>query len=166
MPEDKDSGGSQPSFTPNAEAMTQLEGMGFPAVRCEKALYHTGNSNAEDAMNWLFGHMEDADIDEPLKLEEKKGGSGPTASPEQIEMLTSMGFTEKQASKALRSTENNVERAVEWLFSHPDDSGEDDTPAEASDGAATKKEPGRADLPAEYELDSIVCHKGGSIHAG
>lgn len=44
----------------NAAAMAQLEGMGFPIVRCQKALLATGNADAESAMNWLFEHMEDA----------------------------------------------------------------------------------------------------------
>jgi ubiquitin carboxyl-terminal hydrolase 5/13 len=39
--------------------MAQLEGMGFPTVRCQKALLATGNADAETAMNWLFQHMED-----------------------------------------------------------------------------------------------------------
>lgn len=42
----------------DAGAMATLEGMGFPVVRCQKALLATGNSDAEAAMNWLFGHME------------------------------------------------------------------------------------------------------------
>lgn len=43
----------------DVEAMAQLEGMGFPTVRCQKALLATGNSGAEAGMEWLFGHMED-----------------------------------------------------------------------------------------------------------
>lgn len=43
----------------NAEVMSQLGAMGFPEVRCQKALLATGNSDAESAMNWLFSHMED-----------------------------------------------------------------------------------------------------------
>jgi len=43
----------------NAEALAMLEGMGFPTIRCQKALLATGNSNADAAMEWLFGHMED-----------------------------------------------------------------------------------------------------------
>lgn len=39
--------------------MSQLEAMGFPVVRCQKALLATGNSDAEMAMTWLFEHMED-----------------------------------------------------------------------------------------------------------
>lgn len=43
----------------NEAAMAQLEGMGFPTVRCQKALLATGNNDAEAAMEWLFAHMED-----------------------------------------------------------------------------------------------------------
>jgi ubiquitin carboxyl-terminal hydrolase 5/13 len=39
--------------------MAQLQGMGFPEMRCKKALLATGNSDPEAAMEWLFGHMED-----------------------------------------------------------------------------------------------------------
>jgi len=33
--------------------------MGFPEIRCKKALINTGNHGADVAMNWLFEHMED-----------------------------------------------------------------------------------------------------------
>jgi len=39
--------------------MAQLEGMGFPTIRCQKALLATGNADPEAAMEWLFAHMED-----------------------------------------------------------------------------------------------------------
>ena len=39
--------------------MAQLEAMGFPTVRCQKALLATGNSDASAAMEWLFQHMDD-----------------------------------------------------------------------------------------------------------
>ena len=32
-----------------------------------------------------------------------------------------MGFTRQQAVKALKETNNNMERAVDWLFSHSDE---------------------------------------------
>jgi len=43
----------------NASAMAQLEGMGFPTIRCQKALLATQNGDADAAMEWLFAHMED-----------------------------------------------------------------------------------------------------------
>lgn len=50
-------GSGLPEF--NATALSQLEAMGFPTVRCQKALLATGNNDAETAMTWLFEHMED-----------------------------------------------------------------------------------------------------------
>ena len=33
--------------------------MGFPTLRCHKALLATGNTDADTAMEWLFAHMDD-----------------------------------------------------------------------------------------------------------
>lgn len=153
-----------PAFVPNEAALAQLEAMGFPRNRCEKALHATGNADANAAMEWLFGHMEDADIDAPLVLEGQSGGAS-AADPEKIEMLGAMGFAAPQAKKALRETGGDMERAVEWLFSHPDDQGEYDED-QAAEPAAAKEAPGTTTLPANFQLQSIVCHKGTSIHAG
>ncbi|KAI1104367.1 ubiquitinyl hydrolase [Jackrogersella minutella] len=154
-----------PAFAPNEAALDGLMAMGFPRTRCEKALHATGNSDANSAMEWLFGHMEDPDIDEPLVIASggAKGG-GAEVDPEKIEMLGAMGFGAPQARKALKETSGDVERAVEWLFSHPDDQGDfGEAPAEEKKEATLA---GSADLPAKFQLQSIVCHKGTSIHTG
>jgi ubiquitin carboxyl-terminal hydrolase 5/13 len=153
----------RPGFVANVDAVQQLEAMGFPKNRCEKALHATGNSDANSAMEWLFAHMDDPDIDDPLDL------GGPSASsvgpePEKIEMLGAMGFGPPQARKALKETNGNVERAVEWLFSHPDDQGEFEDDQSAA--PVEKNAPGSSELPAKFQLQSIICHKGASIHAG
>jgi ubiquitin carboxyl-terminal hydrolase 5/13 len=151
-----------PTFVANADAVQQLEGMGFPRNRCEKALHATGNSDANTAMEWLFAHMEDPDIDDPVALGGASASTG--ADPEKIEMLGAMGFGPPQARKALKETSGNVERAVEWLFSHPDDQGEFED--ENSAVPVEKSVPGSSELPANFQLQSIICHKGASIHAG
>lgn len=164
LPEDA-AAESAPSFTANAAAVEQLEGMGFPRNRCEKALHATGNSDANAAMEWLFQHMEDADIDEPLVL---SGASGvpDTADPEKIETLGAMGFGPPQARQALKETGGDMERAVEWLFNHPDAQGDFEGDAPAASDAPPKEPPGKSDLPAEFQLNSIICHKGTSVHTG
>ncbi|KAF8467893.1 ubiquitinyl hydrolase [Gautieria morchelliformis] len=154
---------SQPEF--NQLALAQLEAMGFPLVRCQKALLATGNSDPEAAMEWLFGHMEDPDIDTPLQAAAPRSASAPEPAPEQIAMLADMGFTAPQARKALKETDGNVERAVEWLFSHPDDAGEPDGPAPSSASAAPHPG-GNAALPARYRLKAFISHKGPSVHSG
>lgn len=165
LPDEPES--AAPAFVPDPSALAQLEGMGFPLVRCEKALHATGNSDANAAMEWLFAHMEDPDIDTPVNLAGSSDAAGATADPEKIEMLGAMGFGAPQAKKALKETGGDVERAVEWLFSHPDDQGIFDDDAAGNDAPAPAKEPaGSATLPASFQLQSIVCHKGTSIHAG
>lgn len=157
-----------PAFVPDEAALAQLEAMGFPQTRAIKALHATGNGDSNVAMEWLFGHMEDADIDEPLNLGGAGGGAAATsADPEKIEMLGAMGFGAPQAKKALKETNGDVQRAVEWLFSHPDDQGIfDDDAGAGGDVPKDDVRAGHASLPAKYQLQSIVCHRGTSIHAG
>ncbi|CAJ2503181.1 Uu.00g105750.m01.CDS01 [Anthostomella pinea] len=152
-----------PAFVPNEGALDGLMGMGFPRNRCEKALYATGNTDANTAMEWLFGHMEDPDIDEPLVVATAGSGDSAAADPEKIDMLVAMGFSTLQARKALKETSGDIERAIEWVFSHPDDQGDIDVGNEAGENKAPA---GSAELPANFQLHSIVCHKGTSIHAG
>lgn len=172
LPEDV--AGSAPSnnFVPNEIVLASLEQMGFPRVRCEKALKKTGNSDMEAATNWLIEHMEDPDIDvsEPEEGGGASAAGGGTVDPESIENLGNMGFAAPQARQALKETGGDMERAVDWLFSHPDAQGDfgDEAPP-ASDATAPPTErtlPGSDKLPASLQLQSIVCHKGTSIHSG
>ncbi|KAJ3832323.1 ubiquitin carboxyl-terminal hydrolase 14 [Lentinula raphanica] len=168
LPEDQSGAqeGSPPQF--NETTLAQLQAMGFPLIRCQKALLATGNTdNAEAAMEWLFGHMDDPDIDAPIQPTMNAASSGPEPSMEQINVLSDMGFTSAQAKKALRETGNNMERAVEWLFSHPDDAGDVDTgSAETAQHAQPKTLPGSTELPARYRLKAFISHKGPSVHSG
>lgn len=114
--------------------IVQLVEMGFPMDACRKAVYYTGNSGAEAAMNWVMSHMDDpgrqrwrtgragplpspkcfnpftpTDFANPLIL---PGASGPGSTsaaadppPEDcVTTIVSMGFSRDQALKALRAT--------------------------------------------------------------
>ena len=146
--------------------------MGFPRNRCEKALHATGNGDADTAMNWLFQHMEDRDIDAPLDLGTAQATTRAAGiSQESIDSLGAMGISAPQARKALKETDGDVNRALDWVFSHPNDQGDfgDDNPStEGEQGGEpeSKAMAGNPDLPATFRLQSIVCHKGASIHAG
>lgn len=130
LPEDADTGSSSNQWVPNEAALSMLEAMGFPRVRCEKALHATGNEDPEAASNWLFSHMDDPDIDIPVDFNAGSGlggNAGPTAiDPEKIENLGAMGFSAPQARQALKETGGDMERAVDWLFNHPDAQGDFD----------------------------------------
>ena len=60
-----------------------------------------------------------------------------------------------------------MERAMDWIFSHPDDDGEEDAPmegannvAEIEDAMYTNKNPGL------YNLHGFITHLGSGVHAG
>jgi ubiquitin carboxyl-terminal hydrolase 5/13 len=114
--------------------------------------------------------MEDLDIDAPLGLGGASGADDGArgVNPESIGMMAAMGIGAPQARKALKETGGNIERAVEWVFSHPEDQGDfgdDDAPMVAPAAEGEKAMAGNAELPATFRLQSIVCHKGASIHA-
>jgi len=64
-----------------------------------------------------------------------------------------------------------MERAVDWLFSHPDETADPEPDAFDSNANALPvpkdaKVPGHLATPAKYQLQSVVMHKGSSVHAG
>lgn len=83
-------------------------------------------------MNWVLEHMGDADFNDPLPAVGAStttaptaggagGADGAAADPEALMMLTSLGFTERQAMGALKATGGDAARGADWLFSHTDD---------------------------------------------
>ncbi|PWN28569.1 ubiquitinyl hydrolase [Jaminaea rosea] len=174
------SGGGAAAGLPefDAAAMSQLTSMGFHEVRAQKALLATGNTgDAEAAMNWLFAHMEDTDIDDPIQPAGAAAPAGAASGAPDTSMLEEMGFSSAQARKALRVNGGNAEMAVAWLFENPDDPGEEegaavaanDNAGESSSGAngsGPSVVGGSSQLPATYRLKSFVSHKGPSVHSG
>lgn len=68
------------------------------------------NMGTEGAMEWVLGHMEDADFNDPLADPSAASQTPPAStsataaepSAESVMMLSSMGFTDKQAAAALK----------------------------------------------------------------
>ncbi|WAR56508.1 hypothetical protein PtB15_7B357 [Puccinia triticina] len=155
-----------PEVSVNPETLSALESMGFPTAKCRKAILETGDSGVESATSWLFEHMDDVEVAEAPSAQVSH-------NEEHVSMLMEMGFTSNQAKKALGETDGNVERAVEWLFSHPDDDGS----TIANVGSTVTSEPagaavqngtrvGDKSLPARFKLRGFISHKGPSVFSG
>lgn len=82
-------------------------------------------------MNWVLEHMGDDDFNDPLPAPGAAGASASSSSDaaagasagvdaEALMMLTSLGFTERQAEAALKATGGDAARGADWLFSHTD----------------------------------------------
>jgi len=108
-------------------------------------------------MNWLMEHMDDPDIDVPLEL----GGAGKKEeiNEEAVMMITSMGFPREKAIKALKATDNNVERATDWIFSHMEDAMDVEEPKHQASVVVN-------DGPANYRLKAFISHMGTSTSSG
>lgn len=169
---DDDEDEEETKFVVDPEASSFLLSMGYPQIRVDKALYHN-NNQMEPAVEWLLNHMDDPDIDVPLDLSgDKKKNKGFLINAEQMNEICSMGFSPDIVRKALRVNNNSTEAAVEWIFGNMEDPGETEEEqaamqdAEESDDTKKNVYCGTGQLPANYKLKAIVCHKGKSSHAG
>jgi len=159
-------GGAAPAASVQADEaiVAALCAMDFPEIRARKAAINTGNSGVDAALNWVFQHMEDADIDAPIAAPTPAAASGAAVDEQGITALMDMGFSREQAARALKATDNNLERATDWIFSHADslDAPEQPTTSTPSTSAA----PVIDTAPARYRLFAFVSHIGASTQTG
>lgn len=98
---------------------------GVPELAAKHSLINA-NNNTEDALMWFFTNLENKIINQPIqKIKMKKNVFGTQdanfgLSTSSIEMISSMGFTREQAIGALKKSNDNTERALEFLFENPD----------------------------------------------
>uniref|UniRef100_A0AAQ5X5J0 Ubiquitin-associated and SH3 domain-containing protein B n=1 Tax=Amphiprion ocellaris TaxID=80972 RepID=A0AAQ5X5J0_AMPOC len=60
---------SRPSTVKHGSTLDVLLSMGFPKTRALKALVSTGGKNVQAACDWLFSHVDDPFLDDPLPRE-------------------------------------------------------------------------------------------------
>uniref|UniRef100_A0A8B9TPU5 Ubiquitin carboxyl-terminal hydrolase n=1 Tax=Anas platyrhynchos TaxID=8839 RepID=A0A8B9TPU5_ANAPL len=169
-------------------SVMQLAEMGFPLEACRKAVYYTGNLGAEVAFNWIIAHMEEPDFAEPLVVPAFVGATSSGATglgavgldnqppEEMVAIIISMGFQRNLAIQALKATNNNLERALEWIFSRPELEEESEPALDVMDLenhananilAETGSEgPRIKDGPGRYELFGFISHMGTSTMSG
>ncbi|KAJ2083687.1 ubiquitin C-terminal hydrolase Ubp14 [Coemansia sp. RSA 988] len=166
LPEDEpvsSPAGEQQEQQVDEEVVVQLESMGFPRVRCVKAIKKTGNCGAEAAMNWIFEHMEDPDIDapEPEQQPQQTSVASITVDPAAVEQLMAMGFPKDRVERALGQTSGDANRALDRLLSSAD--SDDDSAMANSEAEATRDDSANA---TNFKLTGFVSHKGTSVHCG
>ncbi|XP_046993258.1 ubiquitin carboxyl-terminal hydrolase 5 [Schistocerca americana] len=173
-------GGPQPDEEPLPEApatiemppldenlISQLVDMGFPPEACKRAVYFTDGAGLDQATNWLMSHIGDSDFSDPFvplgtSSGPNKGKSNFEPNEEFCTMIMSMGFTRSQAVKALQATDNNVERAADWIFTHQAElDAEEEAPPTAS-----SSEPQFRDGDSKYQLVAFISHMGTSSMVG
>lgn len=168
--------------TPDAGIVAQLESMGFPDGACKRAAVAVKNVGAEAALDWLTTHMDDPDFADPYvppaaaPAPAAAGAPAPAATFDEssISMLCDMGFERPHAIKALKATDGNLERAAEWIFSHPADedvgmaaeSGAASGGAGANAGAAAAVADANVNAPSKYQLVGFISHMGSSTASG
>lgn len=155
-------------FVCDENILSLLMQMGFPQEACKRAVFHTNNGGLEIASNWLMEHIGDSDFSEPFDIPNVKASSKQhgtfSPNPESLTLLMSMGFDERQATKALKATDGNVERATDWIFSHADEMDIPENPI-ISD-AATENIKTYRDGNGRYRLVAFISHMGTSAQVG
>jgi len=153
-------GGAKQQPVPDAAIVDTLQTMGFGRNRCERAALAVNNSGVEAASEWLFAHMDDPSLDEPLAPAPAAPAAAGDAVPEEmVEQLMMMGFERDRCVYALKQTQNNAERAVDWLFSHADDPLPSEKPEAKAEAVVDTK-------PARYRLVAFITHMGRSTGMG
>ncbi|XP_074586627.1 ubiquitin carboxyl-terminal hydrolase 14-like isoform X2 [Curcuma longa] len=145
------------------DIVSKLAAMGFNYLHCQKAALNTANAGVEEAMTWLLSHMDDPDIDEPISYN-SHAMEVQSIDETSVETLISFGFHEEVARKALKASGGDIEKATDWIFSHPEASSSKDT--DATSNAVEAGDPGVPDGSGRYKLMAFISHMGTSTHCG
>ena len=144
--------------------------MGITENAAKRGALKTNNVGIAEAMDWVFEHSGDSDLNDPLPEEKQDKGTSSESAPSEsdIEGILGLGFPRSHAIVALKQTGNNIERAAEWLFSHMDDI--DQYLQEETNNSApkteTKHEETFSDGSGKYELIGFISHIGSNTSCG
>eukprot|EP00745_Piridium_sociabile_P002539 TRINITY_DN115418_c0_g1_i1.p1 TRINITY_DN115418_c0_g1~~TRINITY_DN115418_c0_g1_i1.p1 ORF type:complete len:849 (-),score=113.91 TRINITY_DN115418_c0_g1_i1:143-2689(-) len=161
-------------ITPDANIVAAITSMGYSTNAAIRACNATKNASSEGAIEWLFAHMDDSDVNDVPVVKSSVTAEIP---PSAVSELCAMGFDSGAAECALYRCDMNTERAVDWLFSHVDSLPQDveNYLAEKSGKVAKTFEPKTLDIEScsdyldgegKYELTSFVTQLGPNLHCG
>jgi ubiquitin carboxyl-terminal hydrolase 5/13 len=180
MNEDNEGASSSSSASsapiPDNAIVQAIVGMGFSENAGRRAALATSNVGTPQATEWLFGHMEDPDLNDPILSEGSSSSSH--ADPALVAQICSMGFSSEQAEFALSQPGNgSPDAAVMWLFGHQAelpalmaaaaDAGSKSSAAQGSfDGAKEEDEQNNNARSGQYRLIGFISHVGKSTGSG
>lgn len=143
----------------NEQYLRDLTEMGFPLNACKRALHATNNESLDNATTWLMEHIDDPTIMEPFTLTKKQDF---LVKEEALEQIMNLGFSRNHAITALRETNNNIERAADWIFNHPEES--DDVEMAEESQLQDPAIPDETNF--QYQLRAFISHMGPSTAVG
>eukprot|EP00003_Mantamonas_plastica_P004347 TRINITY_DN1343_c0_g1_i2.p1 TRINITY_DN1343_c0_g1~~TRINITY_DN1343_c0_g1_i2.p1 ORF type:complete len:930 (-),score=365.62 TRINITY_DN1343_c0_g1_i2:259-3048(-) len=138
MPGDDEDEDAGPQW--NEEALQQLVAMDLNENASKRALIACDN-NPETAAMWVFEHMGDPGVNDPLPQPgaSNNASAGPVWDEEALKQMLEMGLNENLCKRALIECDNNVDNATMWAFEHMGDPGVNDplpTPGASNNTAA------------------------------
>jgi ubiquitin carboxyl-terminal hydrolase 5/13 len=140
--------------------------MGFSENACKRALLTVGGTNVEAAMNWVFEHNSDADLNDPV-INETAGSTSTDVDVDEglvQSLVDSLGcFTSAQVRVALKECGGSAERAADWLFSHMDDL---DGAVQAAFGDDAAPSMPLEDGEGKYSMIGMISHIGKNTGSG
>ncbi|CCD22895.1 ubiquitin-specific protease UBP14 NDAI_0A07410 [Naumovozyma dairenensis CBS 421] len=153
-------------FVPDENSMAQLQEMGFTPNAIKRSLYETGNKDTEVAMNWLFQHIDDPDLNSEFVAPSTSKSKTAEVDQSSLQTMLAMGLDAKLSRKALTIYSGDVAASTEWVFNNLDDDGElESVHEEVEERTEGGSEPGNLDNK-PYKLTAVICHKGTSVHSG
>ncbi|KAL1137925.1 hypothetical protein AAG570_009620 [Ranatra chinensis] len=147
----------------------KLVEMGFPLEASKKATYFTDSKGLEQATAWAMEHVADTDFSDPFvppgTETAPKKDTAFVPKEDALEMIMAMGFGRDQAIRALKATDNNVERAADWIFSHAVELDQPEE-SEAEDKSSTSCQEMDPNQSTKYQLVAFISHMGSSSSVG
>ncbi|CAK83700.1 unnamed protein product (macronuclear) [Paramecium tetraurelia] len=152
--QDKDAIKEQTEQEYTEDTLQILMGMGFGENRCKRALIKFKN-DIEAAMIFIMKSLDDPTQDQPLKQKEQ-------INEKFIEQIVIMGFSHDQARFALSKTDNDLKRAMDYIFNHDLEAEMNQTQAKQQQ----QKQDQFDNQTSKYQLFACIVHLGKSVQSG
>ena len=138
-----------PQFSP--AQLDAIMSMGFTELQAQHALIQTQHASPEVAIEWLLTNLDNPILSTPIVPPSQS--SSASFPEENVRALEEMGFTRSHVVKALKDTGGDMDRAVDYLFSHPE---EMEVVQAVEEGPTSSM----------FKLHGFITHLGASTHSG